>query len=87
MRDGALFAVPFDADAATVAGGAVPLVEGVQETGGGDSGGAFYAVSGRGDLSYVSGFSGGSQGVRLAYLPTAAGSTTMSRHGDPRSLP
>ncbi len=67
VRDGNLFAVPFDAGALEVTGGAVPLIEGVQAAGGSQSGGAFYDLSAAGDLVYISGFGGGGGNLRLAF--------------------
>jgi serine/threonine-protein kinase len=59
---GALFAVPFDPDASAVAGGPVPVVDGVRQTN--ITGAAHYSVSGNGALVYVHGTDGSGFGTR-----------------------
>ncbi len=54
LRDG-LFGAAFDATRRTLKGGAVPLVQGVQQTVGVSAGGSNYAVSGQGTLAFVPG--------------------------------
>jgi Tol biopolymer transport system component len=90
LRDG-LFGIAFDAKRLKVAGGAVPLVEGVQRSVGVNGAGSNYAVSDRGTLVYVTG--GGTSLRSLVWMNrngTAAGpvsSIPAGTYEDPRLSP
>ena len=71
-----LFALPFDAEALTVAGGPVPVVPEVRRAVGADIGIAQYAVSDSGTLVYVSGGEEAQVNIAMA-----------DRTGTPRRLP
>ncbi len=62
-----LLAVPFDAGNIEVAGGPVPIVEGVRQAFGGFSGASQYAFSDRGGLVYMPG-AGASGAFQLAWV-------------------
>jgi hypothetical protein len=55
VRDGTLFAVPFDLDRRLVRGTAVALVEGIRRGAGRDTGASQFALSDTGTLAYVPG--------------------------------
>jgi serine/threonine-protein kinase len=71
LRGGTLFAVPFDADSLQVRGSAVPVIEGVAQSG---LGVAHFAVSHEGTLAYL---------PRDRYLPNPV---WMTRTGDKQRL-
>ena len=72
---GVLFAVPFDLKRLAVTGGAVPIVEGVRRSGGGQTGTAQFSFSDTGSLAYVPGsvIASSSQVVIGAFDRTGAG--------------
>ena len=63
LLDSALLAIALDLDARQVAGGPVPLVEGVRAAVGFDNGAAQFSVSTEGSLGYVPGSVGGTPDV------------------------
>jgi len=75
---GTLFALPFDAKRLEVAGGPVPIVEGVQRlTGGGTSGSAQFSFSDTGSLVYIPGPAGTFGAGRALVLADRRGSSEI----------
>jgi eukaryotic-like serine/threonine-protein kinase len=62
VQGGSLMAVPFDSQRLAITGTAVPVVDGVRQSGGGA---AHYSISATGSLVYVPGSSVGFQGVPM----------------------
>jgi len=89
LRDG-LFGIAFDAKRLKVAGGAVPIVQGVQRSVGVNGAGSNYAVSDRGTLVYVTGGTSLRSLVWMNRTGTAAGpisSIPPGTYEDPRVSP
>ena len=75
---GTLFALPFDAKRLEVAGGPVPIVEGVQRsTGGGSSGAVQFSFSDTGSLVYIPGPAGAFGAGRALVLADRKGSAEI----------
>ena len=74
LRDGTLFATPFDPDELTVKGPTVPVVEGVASNAG--TGNAWFAASASGTLAYVPGPSV-SGGIPISWMDRAGKVTPM----------
>ena len=77
VRSGTLLAVPFDLARLEVTGGPVPIVEGVAQSPGGQTGAAHFSFSNNGSLLYVPGVAGQS-GFTLVWV---------DRQGTVESLP
>jgi Tol biopolymer transport system component len=73
VLNGAVLAVPFDAKRQALAGGLVPVIEGVAQATAGTSGSGHFSVSATGALVYVPGRAGGATAQRSLVLIDRSG--------------